>query len=79
MAGDHLDLTSDPQSSSNPGTGARPDRRFLGIRFDCCKAYARVYINSDGTAYEGRCPRCMRPVRFIIGSGGTDSRFFTVS
>ncbi len=76
MAGENLDLTS--KDSRLPD--ARPSttgRRFVGIRFACCDVYARVYVNRDGTAYEGRCPRCSRPVEIKIGPGGTDSRFFT--
>lgn len=74
MSGDHLDLSSDPPGENSAGT----TRRFLGIHFACCGVYARVYVNRDGTAYVGRCPRCARPVRFEIGPGGSDSRFFTV-
>lgn len=51
-------------------------RPFLGVRFDCCKIYRRVYKNAEGTAYEGHCPRCARKVRFVVGAGGSASRFF---
>jgi len=54
----------------------RSGRPFLGVRFRCCGAYARVYLNRNGTAYEGRCPRCLKPVRALVGPTGTDSRFF---
>ncbi len=75
MAGERLDLSSDsPVEQSGSGS---TKRRFLGVRFACCGVYARIYINHDETAYVGRCPRCLRPVRFEIGEGGTDCRFFT--
>lgn len=49
---------------------------FLGIMFNCCNTYGRIYKNKDGTAYVGRCPRCMRSLRVKIGEGGTNQRFF---
>ena len=36
----------------------RQSRPFLGIWFDCCGVYGRIYKNKDGTAYVGRCPKC---------------------
>ena len=53
-------------------------RPFVGVRFRCCGAYARLHKNKPGTAYVGHCPRCLRPVRLAIGPGGTDGRFFEV-
>ena len=51
-------------------------RKFLGIYFDCCNVYGRVYKNKDGSAYEGRCPKCLRFVHVPVGEGGTSQRFF---
>jgi hypothetical protein len=66
----------DLQASVRQGR-AGDSRKFVGVRFECCAIYTRVYVNREGTAYEGRCPRCARAVRFEIGPGGTDSRFFS--
>ena len=52
-------------------------RKYLGIKFECCGVYARIYQNKEGTAYVGRCPRCLRPIKIKIGEGGTNNRFFT--
>lgn len=52
-------------------------RKFLGVHFKCCNAYARVYMNKEKTAYRGACPRCGKRVDMRIGREGTDSRFFT--
>ena len=79
-----LDLTSepnyatrqqvDPQEKSSFSPVNR--KKYVGVRFQCCGIYQRIYVNKDGTAYEGRCPKCAKPVRLRIGEGGTTNRFF---
>ncbi|MDR1492350.1 MAG: hypothetical protein LBT05_06490 [Planctomycetaceae bacterium] len=84
-----LDLSSDPNSANRKETANNDQKRivhaensstkkFLGVKFHCCGVYSRVYVNSDNSAYEGRCPKCLKPVKLKIGEGGTDSRFFEV-
>ncbi len=51
-------------------------KKYLGILFDCCNVYRRIYVNKEKNAYEGRCPRCQREVRVLIGAEGTSTRFF---
>ena len=56
--------------------GNRPKRAFIGIWFECCQTYGRLYKNKTGTAYVGRCPKCLRPASVRIGGEGTKRRFF---
>lgn len=49
---------------------------YLGIMFNCCKVYTRIYKNKAGDAYIGRCPKCSRSVRVSIGEGGVNQRIF---
>jgi len=55
------------------------NKRFLGIMFECCHVYRRIFINKDGTAYEGHCPKCAAKVKVKVGSGGSSQRFFKTS
>jgi len=51
-------------------------RKFLSVWYRCCHTYGRLNRNNDGTAYEGRCPRCGAKARAAIGPGGTSQRMF---
>jgi hypothetical protein len=75
----HLDVHAlrEAPESQDPPTRALGRRRWIGVRFECCNVYARIYRNPEGTAYTGRCPHCLRRVRVCIGPDGTDCRFFT--
>ena len=50
-------------------------RRLVGIHFQCCSVYSRVYVNQQGTAYAGNCPRCGRKVILKMGRDETNARF----
>lgn len=52
----------------------RKPRPSITVHFRCCNAYARVYLNHDGSAFAGHCPRCARPVRVKAAPGGTRAR-----
>jgi hypothetical protein len=53
-------------------------RPFIGVTFRCCNVYSRIYLNNDGTAYEGICPKCYRKkvVIEVVEKGGSDSKFY---
>ena len=73
----HLDIAglNDP-NAENGNTLDLRGRPWVGIHFDCCAVYARIYRNPEGTAYHGACPRCRRSVTLRVGPDGTDARFF---
>ena len=54
----------------------REKRSFIGMLFDCCNVYWRLYINRSRTAYVGWCPKCARKVEVKISKNGTDCRMF---
>ncbi|MHC4660415.1 MAG: hypothetical protein ACYS8W_01880 [Planctomycetota bacterium] len=56
--------------------GAEKDRPFIGIFFECCNIYGRIYINRNQTAYVGWCPRCAAKIEIPIDPHGVDDRFF---
>jgi hypothetical protein len=79
MPSDPRDYKLDiPGVSPANASGSNESKPFLSIHFACCGVYCRIYRNSTGDAYVGRCPRCGRPVRFLVGEGGTQERFFVV-
>jgi hypothetical protein len=69
-----------PKSRSASGgvDSAGTPRPYLSVHFACCGVYQRVYRDRDGTTYQGRCPRCATPVKFVVGQGGTAARSFVV-
>jgi len=77
MNGEQYDSRSVPNDSSESRKERSPKKKYLGVYFSCCRAYARIYANRNGTQYVGHCPKCAGRVRFNIGPQGTDQRFFT--
>jgi hypothetical protein len=73
-----LDLSTGSQVAARreliPG-----ERPFLSVHFACCNIYLRLYRAPNAKAYDGRCPRCGKSVRFPVGEGGTTARIFRVS
>ena len=73
----HLDVDELKGPGCDPAsTQSGRNRPWIGIHFDCCHVYTRIYRNAQGTAYHGQCARCFRAVTLNVGPGGTDARFF---
>ena len=64
------------EKANNQNDAISNKKNYLGIMFNCCNIYARIYKNKDGNAYVGRCPKCMRTIKIPVGQGGTNTRFF---
>ncbi|HOD65899.1 MAG TPA: hypothetical protein PLR32_06780 [candidate division Zixibacteria bacterium] len=52
-------------------------RPFLGMYFKCCRVYSRIYLNREGSAFVGWCPKCAGQVRVGVSPTGRRDRFFT--
>jgi hypothetical protein len=71
-----LDIEGLEDPTGQSDSSGLANRSWIGIHFNCCGVYTRVYRNAEGTAYRGRCPRCGRPVTLRVGPDGTSARFF---
>lgn len=69
-----MDLYDQPPNDAAPAS-----RPYIGILFECCGVYARVYRRPSQRAYVGRCPRCLAEVRVKVGKDGTSQRIFRAS
>lgn len=72
-AGKYLDVVIGDSTQENDSPNAR---LWIGVLFECCGVYLRVYREPNIDRYEGRCPSCGRQVVVRVGSDGTSSRVF---
>lgn len=60
-----------------PEERGKRDRKFIGVEFECCHVYSRIYYNETQNMYLGCCPLCRRRVRVKVDADkGIDARFF---
>jgi hypothetical protein len=69
---------SKPKPDNDSQENKKSARPFLGVHFECCDVYVRLYRPNDRPFYQGRCPKCSKSVFIPVGKGGTSSRFFSV-
>lgn len=70
-----MDLYDDQPGSATPAGSAAP-RPYIGVHFDCCGVYVRIYRAPGADRYVGRCPCCGARVTAQVGSDGTTQRIF---
>jgi hypothetical protein len=68
-----LDVYDENSREQQPASAARP---YIGVFFECCGLYSRIYRHPDSAEYAGRCPRCLATVRAQVGPDGTTQRIF---
>lgn len=66
----------DSQPADRDACDASGPRPYIGVLFDCCGVYVRIYRRPEESTYRGRCPRCLRTATARIGPGGTSDRIF---
>lgn len=72
-AGKYLDVVVGDSGRDDGASQARP---WIGVLFECCGVYLRIFREPRIDRYEGRCPSCGRQVVVRVGSDGTSSRVF---
>ncbi|HWL93242.1 MAG TPA: hypothetical protein VNT79_06880 [Phycisphaerae bacterium] len=74
-----LDVVSAPENgtaSANPGQEeSNRSRPWLGVLFDCCGVYVRIYRDPAIDVYNGRCPRCGTPITVKVSPDGENTSF----
>ncbi|MCP4640417.1 MAG: hypothetical protein GY851_08295 [bacterium] len=55
----------------------RRPRPYIGMLFQCCHVYTRIYLSRDGTQFAGNCPKCGTRAVVKAGTGGSKSRFWS--
>jgi hypothetical protein len=83
MAADAFDASSEPPAPYGEGPPQPPENRgtrpFVGVHFQCCSVYSRVYLKPAEQLSIGFCPRCGRRIEFLVSERtGSAERFFTV-
>jgi len=70
------DYDADDGAPGETGEGVNAPRPYVGVYFECCGVYARIYRQPHQQLYLGRCPHCLRTVRLRVGPDGTTARLF---
>jgi len=52
------------------------ENKFIGILFECCNIYRRIYMNKEKNAYEGKCPNAMERLRWRLDQAERRHVFF---
>ncbi|MGA0163418.1 MAG: hypothetical protein ACO3LE_04095 [Bdellovibrionota bacterium] len=54
-------------------------RPYIGLMFECCRVYSRIYRKKEDQHYKGFCPKCGRAVSLRVDPRkGSKSKFWRV-
>jgi hypothetical protein len=53
--------------------GREAERPWIGVHFECCGIYARVYRDVSADRYESRCPKCAAPITIRVSPDGVST------
>ncbi|MCB9852885.1 MAG: hypothetical protein H6819_07295 [Phycisphaerales bacterium] len=82
LVGRHLDVTDldgDPADAHEAPSANGVHRVWVGVYYECCAAYSRVYRRADEMCYRGRCPECGAAVSIQVGPKGIRARMLIAS
>ncbi len=68
-----------PERTQTQADSSGGERPYIGILFECCGVYVRVYRRADQACYHARCPKCFRTTRVRVGRDGVSARLFRAS
>lgn len=63
-----------PMAGANAPAAGSGERVWIGVRYECCGTYTRVYRRLSDSQYRGRCPRCGAGIVVRVGPNGVQSR-----
>ncbi len=61
------------QGNAGKKTDSSP---YINMYFECCKTYSRIYLNNDGDAFVGWCPRCAGKAVVRVDPDAEPGKFF---
>lgn len=68
---DVFDTGASP-NDSRPASDCK--RVWIGVFYECCETYSRVYRRPSELQYRGRCPKCGMEINVRVGPNGVSSR-----
>jgi len=51
-------------------------RSYIGVHYECCQVYSRVYLKQEQKKQISHCPKCGNAFHIKFSENGTDSPFW---